>query len=146
MKEGQFAQENNMGQKRSVKCQVTASYVKELLQASCDIAGRFLEEVAERPVGRPVEYRELLERMRVPLQNEGEDPLPVIRGLALSADKGLVATPGPRYFGFVVGGAQPVSVAADWLTVAWGVSVLRGQTVKENTRAGRVARRTRESG
>jgi len=26
---------------------------------------------------------------------------------------------GPRYFGFVIGGAVPVAVAADWLTAAW---------------------------
>jgi glutamate/tyrosine decarboxylase-like PLP-dependent enzyme len=30
-----------------------------------------------------------------------------------------VASPGPRYFGFVIGGALPVAVAADWLTSAW---------------------------
>jgi glutamate/tyrosine decarboxylase-like PLP-dependent enzyme len=32
---------------------------------------------------------------------------------------GLVASAGPRYFGFVTGGALPVSIAADWLTSAW---------------------------
>ncbi len=30
-----------------------------------------------------------------------------------------MASPGPRYFGFVIGGALPVAVAADWLTSAW---------------------------
>jgi glutamate/tyrosine decarboxylase-like PLP-dependent enzyme len=34
-------------------------------------------------------------------------------------DRGIVASAGPRYFGFVVGGALPVSVAADWLTATW---------------------------
>ncbi len=34
-------------------------------------------------------------------------------------DPGLVATAGPRYFGFVIGGALPAAMAADWLTAAW---------------------------
>ncbi|HXI45466.1 MAG TPA: aminotransferase class V-fold PLP-dependent enzyme, partial [Candidatus Acidoferrales bacterium] len=47
------------------------------------------------------------------------DALTVIEGLARAATPGLVASPGPRYFGFVVGGSQPATVAADWLTSAW---------------------------
>jgi glutamate/tyrosine decarboxylase-like PLP-dependent enzyme len=31
----------------------------------------------------------------------------------------VVAIPGGRYFGFVIGGAVPASLAADWLTSAW---------------------------
>lgn len=91
----------------------------ELLRAACDIAERFLAEVGERPVGRPVDFQALLARMRVPLTAQGEDPLAVLRALAESADPGLVATVGPRYFGFVVGGAHPASVAAEWLAAAW---------------------------
>jgi glutamate/tyrosine decarboxylase-like PLP-dependent enzyme len=30
-----------------------------------------------------------------------------------------MASAGPRYFGFVIGGSLPVAVAADWLTTAW---------------------------
>jgi glutamate/tyrosine decarboxylase-like PLP-dependent enzyme len=33
--------------------------------------------------------------------------------------RGTVATAGPRYFGFVVGGSVPAAVAADWLVSSW---------------------------
>ena len=46
-------------------------------------------------------------------------PPTVIDELARAAEPGLVATTGPRYFGFVTGGALPATVAAEWLTATW---------------------------
>ncbi len=53
----------------------------------------------------------------LPLDPTGETA--VIDALARAVEPGLVATTGPRYFGFVTGGALPAAVAADWLTAAW---------------------------
>ena len=50
---------------------------------------------------------------------EAADPLAVLDDLSLIVEEGGVATPGPRYFGFVTGGSYPVAVAADWLVSAW---------------------------
>ena len=50
---------------------------------------------------------------------EGEDPVQVIEHLCRTIDPGLVATAGPRYFGFVIGGALPAAIAADWLASVW---------------------------
>ena len=47
------------------------------------------------------------------------DPATVIDALARAAEPGLVTTTGPRYFGFVTGGALPATVAAEWLAAAW---------------------------
>ena len=54
-----------------------------------------------------------------PLPIGGDDAERVIEQLATNADPGIVASAGPRYFGFVTGGSVPVTVAADWLTSAW---------------------------
>jgi len=43
----------------------------------------------------------------------------VIEELARDAEPGLVASGGPRFFGFVIGGAVPAAIAADWLVSAW---------------------------
>ena len=47
------------------------------------------------------------------------DALEVIERLARDAEPGLTQTGGGRYFGFVVGGAVPAALAADWLAAAW---------------------------
>ncbi len=53
------------------------------------------------------------------LRDEGAEPAVVLAELAAAAEPGLVATTGPRYFGFVVGGALDSATAADVLAVAW---------------------------
>jgi glutamate/tyrosine decarboxylase-like PLP-dependent enzyme len=92
---------------------------QDILQRASDLALEFLESLPERPVGRPVNYAGLLAKMGGALPAEGEDALQVIENLVEAATPGLVATPGPRYFGFVVGGAHPAGLAADWLAAAW---------------------------
>jgi glutamate/tyrosine decarboxylase-like PLP-dependent enzyme len=92
---------------------------KDLLERTGSIAGEFLRGLGERPVGRPVDFESLLEGFGGELPDEGEDSLRVIEELWRLADPGIVATAGPRYFGFVVGGSLPASVAADWLTTLW---------------------------
>ena len=54
-----------------------------------------------------------------PLPENGEDPTAVIDALVAGADPGLVASAGPRHFGFVIGGALPAALAADWVVSAW---------------------------
>jgi glutamate/tyrosine decarboxylase-like PLP-dependent enzyme len=83
------------------------------------MAVNFLDGVGERPVGERWSRRELLAALDVPLNEAPLPPLQVIEQLAAAVEPGLVASAGPRYFGFVVGGALSSAVAADWLTSAW---------------------------
>jgi glutamate/tyrosine decarboxylase-like PLP-dependent enzyme len=82
-------------------------------------AERFLDGVADRPVAAAADAAALLATLGGPLPARGEDPETVIDALAAGADPGIVATAGPRYFGFVIGGALPAALAADWLVSAW---------------------------
>lgn len=86
----------------------------EVLDRAQRLGRAYLQGVARRPVGATDP-----DGLRRTLSDEGEDPLEVLEDLAADADPGLVASAGPRYFGFVVGGALPVAVGADWLVSAW---------------------------
>jgi glutamate/tyrosine decarboxylase-like PLP-dependent enzyme len=91
----------------------------EALAVSSELARNYLRGVPTRPVAPPVDPDELRARLAAPLQDDPIDPGTVLRELATGADEGLVASVGPRYFGYVVGGVLPAALGADWLTSAW---------------------------
>ena len=90
-----------------------------MLDEAARLAHEYLESLPDRPVQPSAEIGELRERLGRPLTDDGEDARAVIEDLVRDVEPGLVASAGPRYFGFVIGGALPVAVAADWLTSAW---------------------------
>jgi glutamate/tyrosine decarboxylase-like PLP-dependent enzyme len=89
------------------------------VKAAVEHAGRFLSGLRERPVRAEADLAGLRAALGGPLPDEGLDPALVVDELARAADPGLVASAGPRYFGFVIGGSGPAALAADWLTSAW---------------------------
>jgi glutamate/tyrosine decarboxylase-like PLP-dependent enzyme len=89
------------------------------LRAATQHAEAFLATLDERPVAARVDAAAVRDVLGGPLPEHGEDPAEVIDALAAGAEPGLVATPGPRHFGFVIGGALPAALAADWLVSAW---------------------------
>src|SRR5918995_509065 len=82
-------------------------------------AEAFLASLPERPVGPPADPDALRAALGQELPDEGVAPERVIDELVAGADAGLVASAGPRYFGFVTGGALPAALAADWLAATW---------------------------
>jgi glutamate/tyrosine decarboxylase-like PLP-dependent enzyme len=87
-----------------------------------DVAGRsarYLDGLGSRAV---LPADEAVERGGVllgALPDEGESPEALIALLDEIASPATVASAGPRYFGFVTGGALPAALAANWLAGAW---------------------------
>jgi len=93
--------------------------VRALLQRTADLAADYLESLEDRPVFPQVSAEELRVALGGPLPETPTDPQEVVEALAKAADPGLVAMGSGRYFGFVIGGALPAALAADWLTATW---------------------------
>jgi glutamate/tyrosine decarboxylase-like PLP-dependent enzyme len=95
------------------------SHERELLRRTAEIAADFLESLDERPVFPSARVEDLAAALGGPLPEGPSDPLEVVEQMARAVEPGVVATAGPRYFGYVTGGALPATVAADWLTTTW---------------------------
>ena len=78
-----------------------------------------MDGVGARHVGGTSDPASLRAALGGPLPVTATPDERVIADLARHIDAGLVATTGPRYFGFVTGGAVPVTVAAEWLGSVW---------------------------
>lgn len=90
----------------------------EALHQAYQWSSRWLTSLPDRPVGLPVEPARLRARLGADLPLHGKPSALVLDELVTAMEPGLVASGGPRYFGFVTGGALPVALAADWIVSA----------------------------
>jgi glutamate/tyrosine decarboxylase-like PLP-dependent enzyme len=103
---------------RFVKMSLSES--RQLVEDAARRAARYLEGVGDRPVRADRAAVEALrEALAGPLPERGIDPARVLADLDALGSPATVATAGRRYFGFVTGGALPVTVAAASLAAAW---------------------------
>src|SRR4249920_1739346 len=92
--------------------------MRELLTAAAERAIRYLEGLNERGVAPDPTVVARLAELAIPLPT---DPSPADETMALldSYSAATMAMAGPRFFGFVIGGALPAALAANWLAGAW---------------------------
>ena len=89
------------------------------LGEALDHALGYLEGLPARPVTSRASLAEMRAALGGPLPEQPLEPREVIAALATAAEPGVVASSSGRFFGFVIGGATPAALAADWLTSVW---------------------------
>jgi glutamate/tyrosine decarboxylase-like PLP-dependent enzyme len=92
---------------------------RDPLQAAFTHALKHLDALDTCAVGPRATLETLRGRLHRPLQTEPMDPSRVVEELARDVEGGLAVTGSGRFFGWVIGGALPAALAADWLTGVW---------------------------
>ena len=89
------------------------------LKLAAELAAEYIESFGTHKVSEEPDPEALRARLHKELTAEGLPGPQVIEELAQDAEYGLLNSAGGRFFGWVIGGGIPVSIAADWLTSAW---------------------------
>lgn len=90
-----------------------------LLTSAAQRAMAYLAGLDARPVRPDPNAVSALAWLDEPLPDGPSDPQAVLRLLDEAGSPATMAMAGPRFFGFVIGGSLPVTVAANWLAGAW---------------------------
>jgi aromatic-L-amino-acid decarboxylase len=78
-----------------------------------------LENLDKQPVAPTADYTQLRRQLGKPLADQGMAPEQVVSDLARDVEGGIMGSGSGRFFCWVIGGALPSAVAADWLAAAW---------------------------
>ena len=92
---------------------------RKILERVLDEATGFLDGLPGRRVAPRTDVDDVAAALRRPLHEEGAEPLEVVEELIAGAEPGVLAIPSGRFFGWVMGGVLPATLAADWLTSTW---------------------------
>jgi len=93
--------------------------MNKLLNDTTERAAQYLHSLSDRSVAPSPASVAALNRLGGTLPDAPTDPAQVLSLLDTVGSPATVATAGPRYFGFVIGGTLPAALAANWLAAAW---------------------------
>src|SRR5215211_3719742 len=88
------------------------------LDRAFDLSRDYLLSLGDRPVSRAASAEAMATAIDEPLPEEGVEAAAALDEWLARADAGIVASGGPRFFGFVNGGATPAALAGDWFASA----------------------------
>src|ERR1700682_6249151 len=92
---------------------------RKTLDSAFTQAVNHLENLDQTSVAATVDLATLRARINKPLARAGVASEQVIQNLGEEVAGGLLGSAGGRFFGWVIGGALPAAVGADWLTSVW---------------------------
>ena len=87
----------------------------QLLEDASRRAAAYLESLNSRAVRPHPDAVARLDRLEVPMPHQPTPDGDVIAHLDEFISPATMGMAGPRFFGFVIGGSLPVTVAANWL-------------------------------
>jgi glutamate/tyrosine decarboxylase-like PLP-dependent enzyme len=93
--------------------------MSDLFDDAARRARRYLASLDSRRVAPTDEAVAALARFDVPFPERASSAAEVLAELDEFGSPATMATAGGRFFGFVIGGSLPVTVAASWLASAW---------------------------
>jgi glutamate/tyrosine decarboxylase-like PLP-dependent enzyme len=95
------------------------SDLRDLLRRTAEHVADYREGVGDRPVAPSLNPARLRAALGGPLPAEGTDAHAVIEQLAAAVEPALMNTAGPRFFGYVIGGALDAASCAELLATGW---------------------------
>src|SRR5262245_26362230 len=98
------------------------SNLRTLISKASNYVSSYRESLSQRNVIPSISADQLRVALGGPLGRTGEDPERVLEQLIAGAEPGIVGSVGPRYFGFVTGGALDAATAAEIIATGWDQS------------------------